>query len=227
MALAGKLIASGRDADIFECGNRRVLRRARNGRSMATEARTMHYVRAQGYPCPEVFDVSDDGLDLVMQRIVGPTMVDAAGSRPLKIRSLARSLAELHSSLHSIVAPEWLPVAPFDTGDRLLHMDLHPLNVLMSKDGPVVIDWPRAARGDPRVDVAVTWILMSAAELPTAGIKSTIIGVGRRVMIDTFLSAFDKDEVRSMLNEAVEWKCQDPNMSATEIERMQSLAVTA
>jgi aminoglycoside phosphotransferase (APT) family kinase protein len=227
MELAGKLIASGRDADIFECGSGRVLRRSRNGRSMTSEAKTMHYVRAQGYPCPEVFDVSDDGLDLVMQRVDGPTMVDAAGSRPLKIRSFARALAELHSSLHAIAAPEWLSDAPIGSGDRLVHMDLHPLNVLISKDGPVVIDWPNAARGDPRVDVAVTWILMSAGQVQTAGTKSAIIGVGRKVMLDTFLSAFDRDDVRLMLNDAVEWKCQDPNMSATEIDRMHSLVSTS
>jgi aminoglycoside phosphotransferase (APT) family kinase protein len=227
MELAGELIASGRDANIFECGSGRVLRRSRNGRSMASEAKTMHYVRAQGYPCPEVFDVSDDGLDLVMQRVDGPTMVDAAGSRPLKVRSLARSLAKLHSSLHTIAAPEWLHDAPFGTGDRLLHMDLHPLNVLMSKDGPVVIDWPNAARGNPSVDVAVTWILMSAGQLAFAGIKSAIVSVGRKVMLETFLSAFDRDDVRLMLNDAVAWKSQDPNMSATEMERMHSLASTA
>jgi hypothetical protein len=194
---------------------------------MTTEAKTMHYVRAQGYPCPEVFDVSDDGLDLVMQRVDGPTMVDAAGSQPLKIRSFARALADLHSSLHAIAAPEWLSDAPIGSGDRLVHMDLHPLNVLMSKDGPVVIDWPRAARGDPHVDVAVTWLLVSVGQVPTAGVKSAIVGFGRKVMLDTFLSAFDRDDVRLMLNDAVEWKSQDPNMSATEIERMNSLASSA
>jgi aminoglycoside phosphotransferase (APT) family kinase protein len=106
-------------------------------------------------------------------------------------------------------------------------MDLHPLNVLMSKDGPVVIDWPNAARGNPSVDVAVTWILMSAGRLAFDGIKSAIVSVGRRVMLETFLSAFDRDDVRLMLNDAVAWKCQDPNMSATEMERMHSLASTA
>ena len=48
----GPLIASGRDADIFAYGDdeRLVLRRARSGRSMETEARIMEYVRAEGYP---------------------------------------------------------------------------------------------------------------------------------------------------------------------------------
>jgi aminoglycoside phosphotransferase len=82
----GGLIASGRDADIFEFGPGRVLRRSRNGRSMATEARTMEFVRSHGYPVPEIFEVSDDGTDLVMERIDGPTMVDAGAARPWNLR---------------------------------------------------------------------------------------------------------------------------------------------
>jgi aminoglycoside phosphotransferase (APT) family kinase protein len=39
----------------------------------------------------------------------------------------------------------------------LVHLDLHPLNVLCTRRGPVVIDWPAAARGAPGVDVALTW----------------------------------------------------------------------
>ena len=93
MDTPGALIASGRDADIFECGVGRVLRRSRNGRSMVTEARTMEFVRAHGYPVPEVYDVSDDGLDLVLERIEGPTMVDALASLPSPSKDILRTVA--------------------------------------------------------------------------------------------------------------------------------------
>ena len=46
-------------------------------------------------------------------------------------------------------------------------MDLHPLNVMIGAEGPVVIDWPNAARGDPVVDVVLAWVLMAAGEVPT------------------------------------------------------------
>ena len=72
----GPLLASGRDADIFEYGPGLVLRRSRRGRSMAGEARTMEYLRGHGYPVPAVEEISDDGTDLVMERIDGPSMVD-------------------------------------------------------------------------------------------------------------------------------------------------------
>ena len=57
-------------------------------------------------------------------------------------------LADLHDRLHEIAGPDWLPGMP-DGGDRLLHLDLHPLNVIMSPNGPVVIDWPNAAARRP------------------------------------------------------------------------------
>jgi len=64
----GPLIAAGRDADIFAYGDRLVLRRSRQGRSMMAEAKVMEYVRGHGYPVPAIDHLSDDGTDLVMER---------------------------------------------------------------------------------------------------------------------------------------------------------------
>jgi aminoglycoside phosphotransferase (APT) family kinase protein len=227
MHTPGALIASGRDADIFECGTGRVLRRSRNKRSMAVEARTMEFVRARGYPVPEVFDVSDDGLDLVLERIEGPTMVDALATRPWQVRRMGGVLAQLHQSLHRLPAPEWLGPAPLGTGECLLHLDLHPLNVMMGDRGPVVIDWTNAARGHPSVDVAVAWVLLASGQVPAGRAQSLIIGVGRKLMLGAFLRPFDTAQLRPILAEVVEWKCRDPNMSASEIARMRSLAAVA
>ena len=187
----------------------------------------MQFVRSQGYPVPEVFDVSDDGRDLVMERIEGPTMVELAAARPWCIRSLGRALAELHVSLHALPAPEWLPAAPFGSGDRLVHMDLHPLNVLMSADGPVVIDWTNAARGAPLADVALTWALIACGEVPTGHLQSKILGLGRNLLLGAFLRTFQGDALRAMLVESIQWKCADPNLSVAEIGRMQSLSKLA
>ncbi len=224
MEAPGGLLASGRDADIFEFGPGRVLRRSRNGRSMATEARTMEFVRSHGYPVPEIFEVSDDGTDLVMERIEGPTMVDAGAARPWNLRRFGRQLAELHQAVHRLPAPAWVADAPCGSGDRLLHMDLHPLNVLMAPGGPVVIDWPNAVRGDPAVDVALTWVLIASGEVPAGRAKAAVLGLGRKLLLDAFLKPVLDDDCRAILGDVVEWKCTDPNMSATEIERMRALA---
>jgi aminoglycoside phosphotransferase (APT) family kinase protein len=223
MKAPGALLASGRDADIFEFGPGRVLRRSRNDRSMMAEARTMQFVRSHGYPAPRVFEVSDDGCDLVMERIEGPTMVDAGAARPWNLRRFGRQLAELHESLHSLPAPEWAAPAPCGSGDRLLHMDLHPLNVLMARTGPVVIDWTNAARGDPSIDVAVTWVLIASGEVPAGRAKAVLLRVGRKLLLDAFLGPLAGDSVDAYLAEVVEWKCTDSNMSTSEIERMRSM----
>ncbi|HWT24625.1 MAG TPA: phosphotransferase, partial [Solirubrobacteraceae bacterium] len=49
-------------------------------------------------------------------------------------------------------------------GDRrLLHLDLHPFNVVVDDDGrPTgVIDWANAAGGNPELDRARTWSLLT------------------------------------------------------------------
>jgi aminoglycoside phosphotransferase (APT) family kinase protein len=224
MQAPGDLIASGRDADIFEYGHGQVLRRSRNGRSLTDEARIMQFVRSQGYPVPEVVEVSDDGCDLVMERIGGPTMVEMCEARPWRIGQMGRALAELHQRLHELSAPDWLKVAPCGEGDRLLHLDLHPLNVLMAPAGPVVIDWTNASRGSPSSDVALAWALIASGEVPTNRLESILLGVGRRILLRAFLKPFAKEELRSVLNEVIEWKCRDPHMSEIEKLRMRQLA---
>jgi hypothetical protein len=84
------LLASGRDADIFEYGPGLVLRRSRAGHSMALEARIMEYARAHGYPVPAVDHVSDDGTELVLERLDGPTMLAILSRRPWTIREHGR-----------------------------------------------------------------------------------------------------------------------------------------
>jgi aminoglycoside phosphotransferase (APT) family kinase protein len=220
----GPLLASGRDADIFEYGTTQVLRRSRNARSMECEARTMEYAHANGYPIPKIGEISADGMDLVMERIDGTTMVDAVSAKPWKAKRFGHVLAELHTQLHELTCPEWLPYAPSGVGTQLLHLDLHPLNVMMSSRGPIVIDWGNAVRGNPNTDVAVTWTLMSAAEVPTSGLVGALTGLIRARLIRGFIADFDTAAVGAEVEAVVAWKSGDKNMSATEVSAMREFA---
>lgn len=184
----------------------------------------MEHARAHGYPVPAVDQISDDGTDLVMERIDGPSMLDVLSSRPWTVRQQGRMLAELHQQLHEIPAPDWVADAPFGHGDRLLHLDLHPLNVIISANGPVVIDWPNARRGDGDSDVALTWVLLAAGGIPGGRIKAAALGWGRALLINSLLAPFDRADVRAQLAGVVEWKVTDKNMSGAEQEAMWSLA---
>ncbi len=223
MHVPGDLIASGRDADIYEYDKFSVLRRSRSGRSQAHEVDAMVFAHASGYPVPHVMEMSDDGVDVVMEKIEGPTMIEAIASRPWRLTSFARDLAQLHDSLHLLAAPGSLPAAPCSPGDRFLHLDLHPLNVILSKRGPVVIDWANAARGDPLVDVALTWALLASADVPSGRLQAAMTSVGRSVFARAFLRTISTPGVSSVLSCVVEWKCQDDHMSAAEISRMRAL----
>jgi tRNA A-37 threonylcarbamoyl transferase component Bud32 len=184
----------------------------------------MEFVQSHGYPIPRVDQVSADGTELIMEKISGVNMVDALTATPWKARRFGRMLADLHVQLHELSAPEWLPAAPCGVGSQLLHMDLHPLNVMMSSRGPIVIDWTNAARGDPNVDVVLTWALISAGEVPSSGVKGKLTGLIRSRLVRGFAGAFDRYEVGREVDAVVEWKSKDPNMSESEVASMRAFA---
>ena len=223
----GPLLAAGRDADIFEYAPGLVLRRSRDGRSIAHEARIMAYLHERGYPVPAVEDVSDDGTDLVMERIEGMSMVEAIGKAPWSVRRQAKALARLHKQLHEIAAPDFLPPAPIGQGDRVVHLDLHPLNVMLGPRGPTVIDWTNAAAGEPVLDVGLAWVLMAAGQIPGAALMAKLMGWGRALLVNGFVDEFDRREVARRLREVVTWKVRDPHMSEAEIAGMWKLVERA
>jgi aminoglycoside phosphotransferase (APT) family kinase protein len=219
----GPLLAAGRDADVFEYGTGAVLRRSRQGRSLLIEARTLEFLHTHGYPVPRVLEVSDDGADLVMERIEGPTMVDDVGRRPWTLPRAGRTLADLHARLHELDAPTFLAPAPVGSGARLLHMDLHPLNVMIGRAGPVVIDWTGARAGDPTVDVVMAWVLMAVGELPNRGPKAALVTWARGRLVSSFLGCFDRAALVERLRVVVALKSKDPHMSPREVHAMWAL----
>ncbi len=220
----GPKIAEGRDSEIFEHGLGKVLRVARDGRSLEAEAEIMRYVRSRDYPCPEVHDAGDGYL--VMDRLEGPTMMDVVSRPPFPLRRSGHLLADLHQRLHRIPAPPGIRVAPL-SGDRLVHRDLHPLNVMMTPDGAMVIDWANASSGDPAFDVADTWVLFACGTPPMSGIDRLIVPIGRRVLLRSFLSRVDTASARRAIPAAVDHRLTDRNMSPEEHARMRDLAAWA
>ena len=222
MRQPGPLLASGRDSEIFDYGPGLVLRRSRSRRSMEKEATTMRYVIERGYPAPRVEELSADGCELVMERIAGPTMLEELQQRPWTYRRHAATLASLHRRLHELTAPAWLAGFP-GGGGCLIHLDLHPLNVILAPTGPVLIDWTNAARGSAATDVALTWLLMTAAEIPGPRWLAALNGIIRRLFVRSFLGHFDRASIRAALPGVVEWKSRDRNIRSTEVAAMRRL----
>jgi aminoglycoside phosphotransferase (APT) family kinase protein len=216
-------IATGRDADVFADGPERVRRRTRSGRSQRIEAEVMRTVRAAGYPAPEVLAVSADGIDLVMPRLEGPPMLADLARRPWRLRRHAATLTRLHRDLGEIRAPAHLRSGPVP-GERVVHLDLHPGNVLLTPHGPVVIDWSNAAAGDPASDVAATWVLLACAESDATGPITLIERRVRAAFLAAFLRGVDRTAAAGALDEMVAWKLTDRNVRPSEAEAMQALA---
>ena len=187
---------------------RTVLRRYRHRDVPAGEIALMRYVRERGYPAPEVMSVS--GAELVLERATGSTMRVDLARRPWMLPAHARLLADLHRRLHHIPAPEWLPsIGP---GGAVIHLDLHPENVLMHGKGTLVIDWANARAGHWADDVAQTIVILAAADLG----RATMLAL--RLFLRVYLAGFDRAVVREHLPAAIERRMSDPNTTARERE---------
>ncbi|MER7002348.1 phosphotransferase [Dactylosporangium sp. NPDC000555] len=202
------LLASGRDADVYALDERRVLRRYRRGGDVTAEAAIMRYVSDHGYPVPRVY--AADGADLVLERLDGPTMLQALRDGTIDLHSGATVLADLLERLHKVRVR-----AATDPGTRILHLDLHPENVVMTEGGPVVIDWRNSTEGPPELDVAMTaLIIASVAVLPGPFADRA------ESFLDTLLSC-TRDNPMSQLEAAVHRRTADPNVKAEEKAHLQ------
>ena len=134
---------------------------------------------------------------------------------------MGKTLGVEHAALHRVEAPAGLPdlhdelrhrlaspLVPEDVrtralgrldalpaGDRLLHGDFHPANLLRTADGYVVIDWTNGMSGDPAADVARTILLMGGGKLAdgTPVVVRVLAPVARRAARPGYLRAYARE----------------------------------
>ncbi|MEH0511657.1 phosphotransferase [Streptomyces sp. B21-079] len=201
----GRLLGSGRTADVYEIDEAWVLRRDRNGWGDAVaEAAVMAHVRAHGYPAPAVRPPVSRA-DLVMERLDGPTMLQAFTAGTLDAGEAGRMLAGLLRALHAV------PGRGSD-GTRVLHLDLHPDNVILVPEGPRVIDWANAEEGDPGLDWGT-----SAVILAQVAVSAEPVAASARAML-TALLADPSGLTGEGLAEALRRRAGNPTMSPQETE---------
>jgi aminoglycoside phosphotransferase (APT) family kinase protein len=125
-------------------------------------------------------------------------------------------LADLHDLLHEIPAPGWLPQLP-DGGDRLVHLDLHPMNVMLSARGPVVIDWTNASRGEALTDTSLTYVLLTCPQMPAPRVAQVLARSARVFLARTFACRYRGAAFDAHLAVAAETKALDPHLLPTEV----------
>jgi Phosphotransferase enzyme family len=206
-----RLLASGRDADVFDLGDGRVLRRHKDGRPATKQADLLRYAAAHGYPVPVLHDAS--GADLVLEKLDGPEM--QATLRPWNLGRNARLLADLHRRLHDIPPMPGLTTI-FGEPRSLLHLDLHPRNVLLTSRGPVVIDWANAANGPGEADVALMYVIGKTSTIDGPGLMTAMLRLSRDRFLDLFVAAAAEPGFAAVLPAVTEWRKRDENVTPTE-----------
>ena len=149
----------------------------------------------------------DKRQGIVFQRLQGPTLLALISKQPLKLPEYARLMAALHQKIHQVSVPQFhslkkqlessiqrveqLPddlrvyclkvLDALPEGEQLIHFDFHPDQIMMTKDGPYIIDWGSACKGDPLADVARTSLLLSSAQVQhMPWLLQILIGIARR-----------------------------------------------
>ncbi|MGW8765118.1 phosphotransferase [Streptomyces sp. NPDC055815] len=201
----GELVGAGRTADVFAMDDGRVLRRYRGGDDTTGEVAVMAYLAEHGFPVPAVWPGTAAG-ELVMQRLSGMTMVEALIEGAVTAERAGEILAELLRSLHTIPAR-----LSADPDYRVLHLDFHPENVMLTPQGPVVIDWATAAEGPPGLDSAMAALILAQAALTMPAVTV----VARAVLSSLLRHLGGIDEVH--LAEARSRRAANPTLSPEEV----------
>jgi len=192
------------------------------------EAENTRRVREAGLPVPIVGEVVkiNNRIGLVYERMVGPSMLEYVRSHPWTLVECARLLAQLHFTVHRLVIQE-LPsqkeqlkkgilaaeaLLP-DRGkavlsalqimpehDNVCHGDFDPSNIIMTAEGPVIVDWFLAGRGDPLSDVAGTSLHLGLTTRQPTMPARCLLNPARRWFRTTYLKSYSElstyDEVQ-------------------------------
>ncbi|MHA3702137.1 phosphotransferase [Jatrophihabitans sp. YIM 134969] len=216
-------VAAGRTADVYADAPGRIRRVYRDGRDATAEAELMRHVRAHGYPAPEVFDA--EGPTIVMAAVAGPSLGADALEHPERLPAATRLLRDLLDRLADVPAPPDLPLA-FGEGDALLHLDLHPFNVLLGPDGPVVIDWCTARRGPGVADRAYAYVVLRTAVKPDPELSDQGFLRARRAFCAALLDD-GSDPARGWVAAAARRRLDDPFVLPAERPMLTLLGRTA
>lgn len=146
-----------------------------------------------GLPVPEVaaFGLYRDRPAMLLSWCPGVTLLQALRAKPWQVWSLGVAFGRAQAAIHACPVPPslvetrdgWLEWAGPDEAilrdqlraiarptPALLHLDYHPLNVMID-GGRVsgILDWVNAAAGDPRADLARTVTILRLAPTRRGG----------------------------------------------------------
>jgi hypothetical protein len=196
------------------------------------ESEITRAVHACGLAVPAVGDTVQVGQrwGLVYERVEGASLLAGLSRHPWNVAAAFRDLAALHCEIHARVIPGLpslkghlaakigrasLPgerfraraldrLAQLPDGDSLCHGDFHPDNVLITSEGPVIIDWEDATSGDRAADVARTLLLLSGGAPPPGIWYGWLLNMLRHVARWAYLTSYER-RFPGIREQAVSW----------------------
>ncbi len=192
-----ELLGLGKTAEVFALGDGLVCKLFYSGYPGAYVEHEFHNAKelhACGIRMPRPVQLLciEGRPGIVYERIDGPTMLSVMRENPAKIDALLDQFVRLQRSVIARRAGSVLSykehltaslqgknatdpalldqIAALPEGDRLLHGDFHPDNILMAADGSaVLIDFMNVCRGPALYDIARTCFLIRQAAPDLAG----------------------------------------------------------
>ena len=102
----------------------------------------------------------------------------------------------------------------------IVHGDLHPLNVMLTERGPVVIDWEGARVGPADADAAITWLLLEVGEPDDVPwFLRPIVSRVRRQLLDGFLARTPRPTAAT-IRAVCDARLLDQNLKPLEHDRI-------
>jgi aminoglycoside phosphotransferase (APT) family kinase protein len=173
----------------------RLLRDPAHAGSLQWESAAARAALAGGVRVPKSYEtLAVNGRPgIVVERINGKDLLAEIAAKPWRVWGIGRTCGRVHAQLNNVDAGTELPdvrerigaqirrsgdiperfaehalreLDDLPGGDRLLHGDFHPGNVLRDGDDLWVIDWPNATRGDYHADFARTTVMMRLGDPP-------------------------------------------------------------
>ena len=203
--------------------------------SVEKEHAASEIVNRSKVPSPKVGEIVEvEGrYGIVFEKIVGTSMLRAVSKAPWLIVHYSKMLARLHALLHGVDSPKELPglheklarniraakdflsetnikkaldiLGGLPDGTSLCHGDFHPDNIILTSNGPVLIDCNDVGRGNSLSDAARTSLLIGMGEVPGGKFSSRLLSYGQKLSCGAYIKAYRK------------WRPYDPR----ELDRWQ------
>lgn len=190
----GACIGKGNTAYVYEWGPSQVLKLFHHPQEARKEAANAEHISKLGVKAPQYGGLVEvDGqAGLIYERIEGPTLLETIQPNLESLSSSARMMARLQAGLHQTAhshppslkreleaairrSPDLSPSSKvalaarlerLPDGASLCHYDFHPGNIILSPEGPVVIDWMNVQIGDAAADAARTSMMLASTAVP-------------------------------------------------------------